>query len=140
MPPFGLAQQHLNTSGLRNGLTTQPAATKTCHMVATSQKESKGCNPPQNLTRNGISCIIHVYYMKDPKKWLDPQCSIMYNTHSSFVYCKGFQTSEENGSACVFLKHDLFCTAIIPCVCLSRKSNINSARASLRSGSLHCVI
>lgn len=73
------------------------------------------------LTQTGISCIIHVYYMTDErlKSGLTLLCSIMYNTHSSFMYCNGFQSSKENGSACVFLKHDLFCTATIPCVCLS---------------------
>lgn len=40
------------------------------------------------------------------------------------MYCIGFQSSKENGSACVFLKHDLFCTATIPCVCLSAHASL----------------
>lgn len=56
------------------------------------------------------------------------------------MYCNRFQSSKENGSACVFLKHDLFCTATIPCVCLSSKS-INPAHPSLSTDTcIVCVI
>lgn len=102
---FGLAQQH--SIHIRTPL----AATTTwegcvCCLVPASKPQK---SPGEGSIVSYMFITRQMTFLK--KVEFIPLCSLMYNSHSSFMYCKAFQSFKENGSACVFSKHDLFCTA-----------------------------
>lgn len=106
----------------------------TMHLLLDSSQQK-----PQNHLKRDLlyhTCLLHdrlntVFFFKVKFILL---CSIMYNSPSSFMYCKAFQSFKEDGSACVFSKHDLFVQP--PCVCLVSES----AYAFLSIDSPHCGI